>query len=588
VEHNRYLWEVCTILETLLIASCLVSAFITFGLGIYVYATIPGEKAAILFLAAMATATYWALGEFFLWQATSYEGVYFWLRISSFWPVLAVLAAHFILIYTEHPLSERRRIPLILALLYLPASFFALLGSFTDTIYTVVFDEGRWIYQPVLSGPFYIASALYVIIVMILAVYLIASAWFNAPNERIRQQNRLVCIGLLAAIGFGMISGLLLPVLGITTPNFIFIGLAIFSCCITVAILRYGLFTLKPETAGPEIIATMPDGLLLVDPGGRIISANAAADGLFGAFAGSLPGTSIRTILPEDISATIRMHGEEGETITDLEAYPENIGGKAISIAASGVRAPDGKPAGCILIIRDISARKAAEKALRIASERISWLTRLTRHDIANEVTALGGYLELLKDEEDPKRRDHYLDQAVRKVGTITGHLRFSREYQDIGAYDPVWLALQPLIEQVARDIRMEGVRVVDHADPVTIYADRLFIKVIHTLLENAVRHGGTITTITISTSELEDGSLLLVFEDDGTGIPDGEKELIFQYGYGKNTGFGLAFARDITAVTGITLTEDGEEGRGARFGIRIPEKGWIRKGQADDHGTAI
>jgi len=565
------------ILETLLIVSCLVSAFITFGLGIYVYAKIPGTKTAIIFLAAMATATYWALGEFFLWQAASYEGVRLWLRISSFWPVLAVLAAHFILIYTEHPLSERRNIPLLLALLYLPACCFSILGSFTDTIYTVVFDGARWIYQPVLSGPLYIASALFVIIVMILAMYLIASAWLGAPNERIRRQNRLVCVGLLAAIGFGMISGLILPALDIATPNFIFIGLAIFSCCITIAIVRYGLFTLKPETAGPEIIQTMPDGLLLVDPQGRIISANTAAYGIFGSVAGSLPGKAIRMILPEDICATIRMHGEQGETIGDLEAYPENMGGKAISIAASGVRAPDGEPAGCILIIRDISARKTAEKALRIASEKINWLTRLTRHDIANEVTALGGYLELLKDEDDPKRREYYLSQAARKVATITGHLRFSREYQDIGAYDPEWQPVQPLIEQVAQDIQMEEIERIDHVDPVTIYADRLFVKVIHTLLENAIRHGGTITTITISTSEQEDGGLLLVIEDDGTGIPDEEKELIFRYGYGKNTGFGLAFARDITAVTGITLIENGEEGQGARFELRIPQKRWIR-----------
>ncbi|MBR1369602.1 hypothetical protein RJ53_08940 [Methanocalculus chunghsingensis] len=565
------------ILETLLIASCLVSAFITFGLGIYVYAKIPGTKTAIIFLAAMATATYWALGEFFLWQAASYEGVLLWLKISSFWPVLAVLAAHFILIYTEHPLSERRKIPLLLALLYLPASVFSILGSFTDTIYTVVFNGARWIYQPVLSGPLYITSALFVIVVMILAVYLIASAWLGAPNERIRRQNRLVCLGLLAAIGFGMISGLILPVLGITTPNFIFIGLAIFSCCITIAIVRYGLFTLKPETAGPEIIQTMPDGLLLVDPQGLIISANSAAYGIFGSVPGSLPGKSIRMILPEDVCATIRMHGGQGETITDLEAYPENIGGKAISIAASGAQAPDGEPAGCILIIRDISARKAAERALRIASEKISWLTRLTRHDIANEVTALGGYLELLKEEDDSERREYYLGQAARKVGTITGHLRFSREYQDIGAYDPEWQPVQPLIKRVAGDIRIEGIEMIEHVDPVTIYADRLFIKVIHTLLENAIRHGGAITTITISTSEQEDGSLILVIEDDGTGIPDEEKELIFRYGYGKNTGFGLAFARDIAAVTGITLIEDGEEGRGARFELMIPKQGWRR-----------
>lgn len=563
------------ILETLLIFTCLVSAFITFGLGIYVYAKNPDTKTAIIFLATMATATYWALGEFFIWQSTSYEGVRFWLKFSSFWPVLAVLAIHFILAFTSNPLSERRKLPLLLALLYLPAFIFSALGSFTETMYTVVFDGVRWIYEPVLSGPLYIASALFVVIVMIWAIYLIASAWFRTPKGRERRQNRLVCLGLLTAIGFGMISGIFLPFLGIAAPNFIFIGIVLFSLCITVAILRYNLFTLKPETAGPDIIATMSDGVLLVDPDGRIISANGAADDIFKIPAGSLPGTTIRQILPEEICETIRMHEEQGGGITDLEANPENIRGKAISIAASRVNSPDGEPAGCILIIRDITERKATETALRVANEKVNWLTRLTRHDIANQVTALGGYLELLKDVETEKR-EHYLNQAIQTVDTIISHLDFSREYQEIGAYDPGWQPLPLLIAQALETIQAPEIEIICRVEPIAIYADRLFVKVLYNLLENAIRHGDTIRTITISTGEDEDGSLLLVIEDDGTGIPENKKELIFRYGYGKNTGFGLAFARDIASVTGITLIENGEAGRGAHFVLMVPEQGWM------------
>lgn len=566
------------ILETLLIFTCLVSAFITFGLGIYVYAKNPDTKTAIIFLATMATATYWALGEFFIWQSTSYEGVRFWLSFSSFWPVLAVFAIHFILAFTSNPLSERRNLPLLLALLYLPALIFSALGSFTETMYTVVFDGARWVYEPVLSGPLYIASALFVVIVMIWATYLIASAWFRSPKGRTRRQNRLVCVGLLTAIGFGMISGIFLPVMGVNTPNFIFIGIVLFSLCITVAILRYDLFTLKPETAGPDIIATMPDGVLLVDPDGRIISANAAADDIFKIPAGSLPGTAIQQILPEGICETIRIYEEQGGGIKDLEANPENVRGKAISIAASRVHSPDGEPAGCILITRDITERKAAETALRIANEKVNWLTRLTRHDIANQVTALGGYLELLKEEDNPEKKERYLSQASLTIDTIISHLDFSREYQEIGAYDPGWQPLPLLIAQALENIQAPEIEIIRHIEPIAIYADHLFVKVIYNLLENAIRHGDTIRTITISTAGQEDGSLLLTIEDDGKGIAVNEKELIFRYGYGKNTGFGLAFARDIAAVTGITLIENGEAGRGARFVLTVPGEGWMER----------
>ncbi len=568
--------EVCMILESLLIFTCLLSAFITFGLGIFVYAKNPDTKTAIIFLAAMATATYWALGEFFIWQSTSYEGVQFWLKFSSLWPVLAAFTAHFILAFTNNPLSERRYLPHLLAILYLPAVIFSTLGSFTETMYTVVFDGARWVYEPIVFGPFYIASALFVVIVVIWAIYLIASAWFRSPKGRIRRQNRLVCLGLLAAIGFGTISGIFLPLLGIAAPNFIFIGISIFSLCITIAIIRYGLFILKPETAGPDIIATMPDGLLLVEPEGRIISANTASYEIFGLQAGSLQGTAIQQILPEEICETIRMHEEQGGRIRDLEANPESIRGKAISIAASRVHSPDGEPAGCILIIRDITERKAAETALRVANEKVNWLTRLTRHDIANQVTALGGYLELLKEEDNPEKKERYLSQASLTVDTIISHLEFSREYQEIGAHDPVWQPLPFMIAQALENIQAEGITIIRHIEPIAIYADRLFVKVIYNLLENAIRHGDTIRTITISTAGQEDGSVLLTVEDDGTGIPDKEKELIFRYGYGKNTGFGLAFARDIASVTGITLIENGEGGRGARFVLTVPAHGWM------------
>ncbi len=564
------------ILETILICTCLVSAFITFGLGIYVYAKNPDRKTSIIFLAAMATATYWALGEFFIWQSTSYEGVHFWLKISSLWPVLAALSAHFILEFTSNPLSERRYLPHLLVILYLPASIFSVLGSFTETMYTVVFDGTRWIYQPALSGPYYIASALFVVIVMIWAIYLIAAAWLQSTERSIQRQNRLVFLGLIAAIGFGMISGVFLPLLGIVAPNFIFIGISIFSLCITVAIVKYGLFTLKPETAGPNIIATMPDGLLLVDTDGRIISTNAAADEIFGADPGSLPGTAIQQILPEEICETIRVHEERNKRIRDLEAHPENIRGKAISIAASRVYSPDGEPAGCILIIRDITERKATETALRVANEKVNWLTRLTRHDIANQVTALGGYLELLKEEDNPEKKERYLSRASLTVDTIISNLDFSREYQEIGAYDPGWQPLPLLFAQALEDIRAEKITIIQQIDPVGIYADRLFVKVLYNLLENAIRHGDTIKTITISTNKQEDGSLLITIEDDGCGIPENEKELIFRYGYGKNTGFGLAFAKDIASVTGITLIENGEAGRGARFVLTVPEQGWM------------
>ena len=64
----------------------------------------------------------------------------------------------------------------------------------------------------------------------------------------------------------------------------------------------------------------------------------------------------------------------------------------------------------------------------------------------------------------------------------------------------------------------------------------------------------------------------LIVCEDDGVGVPESEKEKTFERGSVKNTGLGLALSREVLDITGITIRETGEPGRGARFEIAVPK----------------
>ncbi|MEI6842441.1 MAG: ATP-binding protein, partial [Methanomicrobiales archaeon] len=75
------------------------------------------------------------------------------------------------------------------------------------------------------------------------------------------------------------------------------------------------------------------------------------------------------------------------------------------------------------------------------------------------------------------------------------------------------------------------------------------------------------------------DAGLTITWEDDGTGVSAGEKEKIFERGFGKNTGFGLFLVREILDITSITIRETGEPGQGARFEITVPD-GKYRKGE--------
>jgi signal transduction histidine kinase len=106
--------------------------------------------------------------------------------------------------------------------------------------------------------------------------------------------------------------------------------------------------------------------------------------------------------------------------------------------------------------------------------------------------------------------------------------------------------------------------------DDLEVYTDPIIRKVFRTLMENAIRHGEKVTVIQFSCAESE-GTQIITCEDDGVGVPSGEKEYIFDNGYGKHTGIGLFLSREILSITGITIVETGEHGKGARFEITIP-----------------
>jgi signal transduction histidine kinase len=89
-------------------------------------------------------------------------------------------------------------------------------------------------------------------------------------------------------------------------------------------------------------------------------------------------------------------------------------------------------------------------------------------------------------------------------------------------------------------------------------------------LIDNTIQHGEHATKIKISLRE-ENGLAIIVYEDDGEGIPVSMKEKVFGKGVGKNSGFGLYLSKEILNYSGIDIQETGEEHKGARFEIIVP-----------------
>jgi signal transduction histidine kinase len=104
------------------------------------------------------------------------------------------------------------------------------------------------------------------------------------------------------------------------------------------------------------------------------------------------------------------------------------------------------------------------------------------------------------------------------------------------------------------------------------IFADLLLEKAFQGLFENTIEHGGQVSRIRVWYKETHDGAVL-VFENDGAGIPEDQKERIFLRGEGTRSSIrGLFFVREILDLTGITIQESGDPVRGVRFEITVPQ----------------
>ena len=224
----------------------------------------------------------------------------------------------------------------------------------------------------------------------------------------------------------------------------------------------------------------------------------------------------------------------------------------------------------------DITERKVAEQALREANKKLSLLSSITRHDINNQLTVLMGYLTILEKQQTDTTHNEYFLKVSTAAKRISAMVQFTREYESIGVQAPAWQDTRILVEAVAKEAPLGKVKVNNDLPAGTVvFADQLITKVFYNLMDNAARYGGKITAIRFSALE-RDGDEVLVCEDDGVGVPVEEKEKIFERGFGKNTGLGLALVREILSITGITITETGEPGKGARFEMIVP-KGMYR-----------
>ncbi|MFA6331830.1 MAG: response regulator [Methanoregula sp.] len=217
--------------------------------------------------------------------------------------------------------------------------------------------------------------------------------------------------------------------------------------------------------------------------------------------------------------------------------------------------------------------RKRVEKALDEANKRLNLMASITRHDIINQLTTQHEFLEIALSQrsKDPEKAWEQVTSATAITTRALNSIKFTGDYQKVGVKAPQWQGIHDLVHAAAKEILPAGLAFANDIPPrMEIYADPMMGKVFSNLIDNAAKYGGKITAIRFSLN-VGEGDTVIVCEDDGIGIPSDSKEKIFSYEYGLNTGLGLFLAREVLAITSITIRETGTQETGARFEIHCP-----------------
>jgi len=206
-------------------------------------------------------------------------------------------------------------------------------------------------------------------------------------------------------------------------------------------------------------------------------------------------------------------------------------------------------------------------------------LFSITRRDVLGQLSIIMNYLERAQLRTTHEEMQMFFDKTIESIVSIQKQMAFGKSLQDLGTTSPKWQSVRKIWNDVVRLLPSNNIEFSLETADIELYADPLLPRVFYNLLINALHHGGhQLTNVRLST-RLSGESLILIVEDNGTGIPFDKKTKVFEFGCGTGTGFGLFLIREILGNTGISVTETGDPGKGAKFEILIP-KGKFRFGQ--------
>jgi PAS domain S-box-containing protein len=270
-----------------------------------------------------------------------------------------------------------------------------------------------------------------------------------------------------------------------------------------------------------------------------------------------------------------------GKAVSDIEAVFVSKDGNEIRVRGNAKPIfRDGKFVSTVGLFADITERKKAEETLNetltkleTLNEKLGVVGKLTRHDARNKLSIISNNIYLAKQRlADNHAALEYLDAIESAVGQMEKIFGFARVYEMLGAEELSYVDVKKSVDEAILLLSGSDDKIfVNECEGLTVLADSLLRQVFYNLIDNSLKYGEKVTQIRVHYKEGKD-ELKLVYDDDGVGISEDKKEVIFKEGYGKGTGYGLYLIKKACEAYGWTIKETGVHSKGAQFTITVPK----------------
>jgi signal transduction histidine kinase len=353
-----------------------------------------------------------------------------------------------------------------------------------------------------------------------------------------------------------------------------------------------------------SILDCLAEAVVVYDPAGRLVLSNPAAVRVLDPAVGmtmtiedrarlyglsTVDGT--RALGLGDTAAARALRGEACDDVELLMRSPTFPEGRPFSTSSRPLRDPEGKVLGVVVTIRDITARRRAEREkedmlqeLRRSNDELARFASAASHDLRAPLRAIDHLAAWL--EEDLAR--HFTARTAQHMQTLRSRVRrmetllhdllafakVGRGAIDVAAVDVDRLVAEAIELAAPPDgFRIQRAVEVPSFETAAVPLKRVLINVIGNAVKHHDRPDGQIAVA------VRDDGPFVVFEiaDDGPGIPPPYHQRVFEMfetlkprDQVEGSGMGLAIVKRVVEVAQgeITLVSDG---RGATFRVRWP-----------------